>query len=120
MVIWTGHGWIGFVFITGCLIGGNQLIDYFLGDTYFEGHVWPKFAALFVCALLCWLAGRPLNRNLPRQVFDLPRRVKDPKTGIPQTVGATGHTLAFVRLEYAGLVAAPPYLFIVLEQAGFV
>jgi hypothetical protein len=120
MVIWTGYGWIGFVFIVGSLIGGEQLIDNALGDGYFEGHLWPKAAALIVCSALCWAVGRPLNRNLPKRIFDVPRRVNDPATGTLQTVGATGHTLAFVRLEYAGLVAAPVYLFIALEHAGFV
>jgi hypothetical protein len=119
MVVWTGRGWIGFVFIVGCLIGGNQLIDYVLGDRYFEDHIWPKLAALLVCFVLCWIVGRPLNRNLPARIFDVPRRVKDPVTATPQIEGATSHTLAFVRLEYAGLVAVPLYLFIALEQAGF-
>lgn len=118
MVIWTGHGWIGFVFIVGSLIAGNELTDSLLGNGYFETHLWPVFVALLVCSTLCWLVGRPMNKNLPRRIFDPPRRVKDPTTGKSQTVGATGHTLAFVRLEYAGLIAVPLYLFIALQQSG--
>jgi hypothetical protein len=120
VVVWTGRGWIGFIFIVGCLIGGGLLVDSVYGDGYFETYLWPKMAALFVCFALCWIVGRPLNRNLPTRIFDPPRRVTDPVTGTTQTVGANGHTLAFVRLEYAGLIAVPLYLFIALEEAGIV
>lgn len=120
MVIWTGYGWIGFVFKVGSLIGGDQLVNNIFGDGTFEGHLWPKVAALLVCSALCWIVGRALNRNLPRRILDVPQRVKDPTTGAWRAVATAGHTLAVVRLEYPGLVAAPPYLFIALEQAGFV
>ena len=116
MVIWTGRGWLGFLFIVGCLIGGDWLTDGLLGEGYFAGHVWPKLAILAACSGLCWVTGRALNRGLPSKVFDIPGEgagnVRDP-------FASAGHTLAFVRLEYAGLIAALLYGFVALEHAGF-
>ena len=117
MVIWTGKGWIGFIVIVGCLLGGQQLFDWLLGEGSFERHLWPKLAALLVCLILCWTLGRWLNRDLPRRVFEGPARNAPPGTD-PLSHGVEGHTLAFVRLEYAGIVAAPLYLFIALEDAS--
>lgn len=48
----------------------------------------------------------------------MPRKVTG-DDGVVRTVETSGHTFAFVRLEYAGIVAAPLYLFIALEDAGF-
>ena len=120
MVIYTGRGWVGFLFVVGCLIGGNELADRLLGEGYFEAHIWPKLAALLTCSILCWIAGRRWNRDLPRRVFELPRRGTNPVTGAFRPKGTRSHTLAFVRLEYARLVAFPLYLFVALEEAGLV
>ncbi len=113
MVVWTSRGWVGFLYILGCLIGGMFLTDSLLGEGTWESNVWPKFAALLVCSALCWVTGRPLNRGLPPRVLAVPSKLgswADP---------SLGHTLAFVRLEYAGLVALPLYLFIAIEEAGW-
>ena len=117
MVIWTRQGWIGFVVIVGCLLGGGWFFDWLLGEGSFEGHLWPKLAALIVCSMLCWTLGRWLNRDLPRRVFEAPAR-NAPRGTDPLSHGVEGHTLAFIRLEYAGMVAAPLYLFIALKDAG--
>lgn len=118
MVIWTRQGWIGFIFMVGCLLGGNQFFNWLLGEGSFERHLWPKLASLIACSILCWTAGRWLNRDLPRRVFEVPARKGTPPGADPLSFGTKGHTLAFVRLEYAGIVAAPLYLFIALKDAG--
>ena len=118
MVIWTRQGWIGFIFIVGCLLGGQWFFDWLLGEGTFEHHVWPKLAVLTACSILCWTVGRMLNRDLPGRVFEVPARNGTPPGNDPLSRGIRGHTLAFIRLEYAGIVAVPLYLFIALEDAG--
>ncbi len=67
---------------------------------------------------MCWITGRPLNRHLPARVFDIPPK-KTGEDGAERAGETRGHTLAFIRLEYAAIVAAPLYLFIALDEAGF-
>jgi hypothetical protein len=98
MVAWTGLGFLGFIFIFAAFIGVHEMYgSYYL----FSAKAW----VVILASVPCYVVGRLLNRDVPRKFLDFPRSEIDPQTKQPIHHHATGHTLAFVRLEYAGVFA---------------
>lgn len=98
MLAWTGQGWLGFLIVFGAIIGVESAFEGGRSHGYL-----PQVLTFLAAAVPCWLLGRLLNRDAPRKFFDLPHSEIDPETKEPRHYGSSGHTLAFVRLEYAGL-----------------
>ncbi len=110
MVAWTGLGCLGFLFIFAAFIGVYEVF----GSYYTLG---AKAWVVVLASVPCYLVGRFLNRNAPRKFFDLPWSEIDPQTKKPIHHPTTGHTLAFIRLEYAGVLAVVVLLVMWLEKA---
>lgn len=103
MLIWSGHGWLGALFMGLAFWLGHELF----GDQ----EMWrplPSLLLILGSTLACYGAGRLLNRSLPRKIVD---RNADGTS--------VGHTLAFIRLEYAGALTLLVFAIFWLERAGF-
>ena len=109
MVAWTGLGCLGFIFIFAAFIGVYEMY----GSYYTFG---AKAWVVILASVPCYLVGRLLNRNAPRKFLDLPWSEIDPQTKQPVHHHAAGHTLAFVRLEYAGVFAVVILVVMWLEK----
>lgn len=103
MLIWSGHGWLG-----AAIMG----LAFWIGHAVFgDEAMWRPLPSLLLIsgsALACYGAGRVLNRGLPPKVFDR----NDDGT-------SSGHTLAFIRLEYAGALTVFVFVLFWLDRAGF-
>jgi hypothetical protein len=94
-LIWSGFGFLVFVFTFGCSLAANLLANAIIGDkAYWETHRWPLALALFVSAALCWFVGRFFH-NRKAQVL------LDPKTG-KEVVLRRSHTFFFVPMMWWG------------------
>ena len=95
--IWRGAG--GFVIIAGilvCLFTNIVTSKMFDESNYFQGHLWPKLAALAITGLLCWFGGRYLHSR-PSQL------VLDETTG-EQAEAKPIHDFMFIKMEYWGVI----------------
>jgi hypothetical protein len=103
MFVWTGHGWLGLLFCGLACWAGHALFGK-------EGmwHPLPALAMIVASSLACYVAGRWLNRGLPHAFVD-----RNPDGS------SKGHTLGFIRLEYAGLLTLLGLGLILLDRAGF-
>ena len=95
-----GHGYLVIVFYFGALVLTQLAVDFFDGEGFYTSHAWPKYLAIGVGALLCWLVGKWLNSG------KLSRRFKDLDTGQEVVVPPQYHEFLYVRMEYWGLLGA--------------
>jgi hypothetical protein len=103
MLIWSGHGWVGYLFMFAAFAVGH----YAFGDK----EMWrplPSLLLILGSSIGCYLAGRWLNRGLPRKFLDR-----------NDNGSSVGHTVGFIRLEYAGGFTLLVFAIFWLEHAGF-
>lgn len=93
LIIWKGAGVVVILIgILVCLALNIVTASLFNQNDYFQTHLWPKVAALWVIGSLCWPVGKYLNGR--------PRRVLiDKATGV-EFVQKPDHTLMFIKVEY--------------------
>jgi hypothetical protein len=97
IVIWKGLGGLALgIGLLVCLITNIVTSKIFDENNYFQGHLWPKLAALVITGAFCWFLGRYLHSRPPRLVTD-------PATG-QQIEVKPHHHLMFIKLEYWGLI----------------
>jgi hypothetical protein len=117
--VWTGHGWIGFAWAALCLIFTPDALDWLIPGREQDRGL-EIFIAFIVTALGCLIAGRMLNRDLPTRIVDLPQKRVDPATGEQLPIAASqGHTVFFIRLEFAFLIAGPIFFLYAGNQLGW-
>lgn len=92
MIVWRGWGILVVVLSAAPLLAMQILGDAVLGDGYYVGHRWPKFAALVVAAAVVWVFSRILDSRPERVVIDQ-------QTGQQLTLGGGDH-LFFVPVRF--------------------
>ena len=118
-MVWTGHGWLGAFVLAASIIAPKEVMEHRFGAGAFLDSWTAQAACVAVSVAGCWVIGRLLNRGLPTRVIDTPRTVLDPGSGAPIYQPPTGHTVAFLRVEYAGWLQVAVLLLMHLERAGF-
>lgn len=97
MIIWSGLGFLVFVFAFGCSLVMNLLINgLFQDESYYSTHSWPLSLALMMAGLLTWLVGSRLNRRQAKVMIEK-------ETGREVTI-LPNHTLFFIKMHYWGPV----------------
>jgi hypothetical protein len=94
MIIWSGLGFLVFIFAFGCSLGMNLFVRPLFGDGYYQTHAWPLALALVVAGILTWFVGNALHRR-PGKVFI------DKETGREVLLGQN-HSLFFIKMHYWG------------------
>jgi hypothetical protein len=94
MIIWSGLGFLVFIFAFGCSLAMNLLTNPLFGDEYYKTHGWPLALALVVAGALSWVIGNALNRR-PAKVFI------DKDTG-KEVLFRPNHSLFFIKMHYWG------------------
>lgn len=103
-----GHGYIVVVFYVGAFILTQLIVDSILGEGLYTSRTWPKYIAVAIGALLCWLVGRWLNSGAP------PKRLRDLDTGEEFVLPPRSHELLYLKVEYWGLLGAVACIVITL------
>jgi hypothetical protein len=110
-----GHGYLVVVFYFGALVLTQLTVDLFEGKGFYTSNSWPKYLAVGIGALICWLVGKWLNSG------KVPKRFKDLDTGQEIIVPPKYHEFLYIRMEYWGLVGAAACIIItVLIALGVV
>jgi hypothetical protein len=94
MIIWSGLGFLVFVFAFGCSLAMNVFTNALLGNEYYQTHAWPLALAIAVAGALTWLVGNALNRRQGKVMIE-----KD--TG-RELLLRPNHSLFFIRMHYWG------------------
>lgn len=95
--IWRGAGGVMILIgIIACLVINIVTSKIYDESNYFQTHLWPKLAALWVTGLCCFFLGRYLNSRPPRLLID-------PATG-QQVELKPIHDFMFIKLEYWGII----------------
>ena len=97
--LFRGHGYLVIVFYFGALVLIQLAVDSFYGKGFYAFNAWPKYLAVALGSLLCWVIGRWLNSGGVR-------RFVDPKTGKEVVTTAPRHDFLFVKVEYWGVIGA--------------
>jgi hypothetical protein len=100
IVPFRGHGYLVVVFYFGALVLTQLIVDFLKGEGFYTSNSWPKYLAVGIGAVLCWLVGKWLNSG------KLSRRFKDLDTGREIVVPPQYHEFLWVRMEYWGLLGA--------------
>jgi hypothetical protein len=110
-----GHGYLVVVFYVGALVLTQLAVDSILGEGFYTSHSLPKYIAVAVGALLCWIVGNWLNsRHSPTRLMDL-------DTGQQFVVTPPRHEFLYLRMEHWGLLgAAACFVITVLSEFGVV
>jgi hypothetical protein len=88
-IIWSGKGFLVFVFVFGFSLIANLIVNSVTGSgAYWDAHKWPFAVSLFISAVVCWFVGRYFQ-NLNARVLI------DPKTG-REVILRESHTLFFI------------------------
>jgi len=95
-----GHGYLVVVFYVGGFILTQLIVDSILGKGFYTSLTWPKYIAVAVGALGCWLVGRWLNSREPA------RRLMDLDTGEELVLPPPSHELLYLKMETWGLIGA--------------
>ena len=98
-IIWTGFGFLVFVFIFGFSLIANLMTNFVTGsEKYWDAHKWPFAASLFLSALTCWLVGRFFHNRKAQVLID-------PKTS-NEVILRKSHTLFFIPMIWWGPILA--------------
>jgi hypothetical protein len=98
-IIWSGKGFLVFVFAFGFSLIANLIADCMTGsEAYWDAHQWPLATSLLASAATCWLVGQQF-RNAKSQVLI------DPKNG-KQVILRQSHTLFFIPVMWWGPILA--------------
>ena len=62
-----GYGYLVVVFYVGAFILTQLIVDSILDEGLYTSRTWPKYIAVAVGAILCWLVGRWLHSGVPRR-----------------------------------------------------
>jgi hypothetical protein len=100
IVPFRGHGYLVVVFYFGALVLTELAVDFVKGKGFYASHSWPKYLAVGVGALLCWLVGKWLNSGKSS------RRFKDLDTGQEFVLPPQYHEFLYIKMEYWGLLGA--------------
>jgi hypothetical protein len=112
--VWRGHGYLVLLFYAGALILTQLIIDSILGDGFYTAHPWPKYLAIGVGALLCWIVGRWLHSGASKRLMDV-------ETGEEVILSAPRHDFFYIKMEYWGLIGAVGCLVLtVLSEMGII
>ncbi len=103
-----GHGYLVVVFYVGAFVLAQFIVDSILGEGFYTSHPWPKYIAVAMGALVCWLAGRWLNSGEP------PKRLRDLDTGEEFVLPQPTHEFLYLKVEYWGLLGAVACIVITL------
>jgi hypothetical protein len=95
-----GHGYLVVVFYAGALILTQLIVDGILGKGVYTSHSWPKYVAVAVGAVSCWLVGRWLNSREPTW------RLMDLDTGEEFVLPPPSHEFLYVKIETWGIIGA--------------
>lgn len=95
--IWQGIGAVALIIpIIVCLVINIVTSRVLEEPNYFQGHLWPKLAALGITGLCCGVLGLYVNRKPPRIEIDK-------ETGREIEV-KPDHSFMFIKLEYWGVI----------------
>lgn len=97
IIIWRGIGAVVLIIpIIVCLTINIVTSKIYDESNYFQAHLWPKVAAVWLTGVGCFLLGRYVNGQPPRVVIDQ-------ATG-KEIVEKPYHHLMFVKVEYWGVI----------------
>ena len=94
MIIWSGLGFLVFVFAFACSFAMSLFTNALFGDEYYKTHSWPLAIAMCVAGVLTWLLGNALNRRQSKVLIEK-------ETG-REVSFRPNHSLFFVRMHYWG------------------
>jgi hypothetical protein len=97
--VFRGHGYLVIVFYFGSLVLMQLAVDSIFGKGFYAFNAWPKYVAVALGSLLCWVVGRWLNSGAGR-------RLVDPRTAKEELLPAPRHDFLFVKVEYWGVIGA--------------
>ena len=103
-----GYGYLVVVFYVGAFILTQLIVDSILGEGLYTSRTWPKYIAVAVGAILCWLVGRWLHSGVP------PKRLRDLDTGEEFALPPPSHEFLYLKVEYWGLLGAVACIVITL------
>jgi hypothetical protein len=97
IIFWRGIGGVAVVIpIIVCLTINIVTSRVYDEANYFQAHLWPKVAALWITGVCVFLLGRYVNGKPPRVVVN--------RTTGKETMEKPYHHLMFIKLEYWGLI----------------
>lgn len=92
MIVWSRGGILAPVAAILSLVLTEYSVNVLFNDNlYYEIHGWPKFIALTIAGLLCFLLGRFLNKE--------PKTYIDKLTG-EEVVFKKNHSFFFINIKY--------------------
>jgi len=99
IILWRGMGGMAIIIpIIVCLIINIVTSKIYDESNYFQAHLWPKVAALWITGVCVFVLGWYLNGRPPRLVID--------ETTGQQAEVKPDHHLMFVKLQYWGVIFA--------------
>ena len=97
MIIWSRLGFLVAVFVFGCSLIANLLINQLTGSgIYWEEHRWPFGVSLLVSGLLSWTLGSWLSNSKAKTLIDK-------ETG-EEIVVTPNHTFFFIKMHWWGIM----------------
>ena len=113
MIIWNGLGFLVFVFVFGCSLVANLIVNAATGsDTYWEQHKWPFGLSLLFAAALSWFVGHFLAARKQRTLID--------KATGEEIVVKSYPALFFIRMHWWGpILAATGIILLVMGIFGW-
>jgi len=110
MFIYSGEGYLTFMFFIAPLIVVGSVLNYGFGiDILSSKSWWPLHSLMIMGAVLTFAIGSYMNRNLVKVVTY-------EKSG-PVTTLKPRHTLYFLRMEYWGLIVLALYFIFVAYRS---
>lgn len=94
MIIWSGLGFLVFVFVFTSSLLFQLITNYLLGKDYWEQHKWPLGLSLLVAAAASWYLGNFLGGRKSRVLIDK-------QTG-KEVVLRNKHALFFIDMKWWG------------------
>ena len=67
MIIWSGLGFLVFVFAFACSLAMNVVINPLFGHGYYQTHAWPLALAIAVAGALTWFGALHSTGDRARQ-----------------------------------------------------
>ncbi len=99
MIIWNGLGFLVAVYVFGCSLVANLVVNSVTGsEQYWEQHRWPFGQSLLVAAVLSWFTGRFLASRGAQTLIEK-------ETG-KEIVVQPYHAFFFVKMHWWGPILA--------------
>ncbi|MFZ6657840.1 hypothetical protein [Undibacterium sp. TJN19] len=106
-IVWQGAGFTAVLVPFLFALGGNYLIDEWMGKGYYSSHSWAPAVSLAISAAVVWFIGYSLKKFPPTEHID-------PKTNQIVQVFEK-HTIFWIPLQYFALVLAAFSVYILLK-----